>query len=335
MENSCFKVAVLFSVLWFGICQTKAQNLVPNPSFEEYSTCPTLQGQLQNAIDWVNPNHATPDYFNECNCAFSGPSVVNLCVPVNAIGYQEAKSGNAYTGLFTFSYHVPNVREYIQTKLKSALKKNSKYYVGFYCNLRDELCNLAANDIGAFFSKDPISRNDLFVIDTIPQLANNRIHPLTSKIDWMLVSDTIEAGGDEEYVTIGNFLQDSLTDTISVYLEVNGTPSVFWGYKQPYYLIDDVFVIPLDSLTDIKEPKPLQGKAYTANGQLVLELEESYKPIHLMLTTATGQTVWQQQEFFTQGQRAFSLPLLPGGLYFVEVQCGGGVLRQKVVVSQE
>ena len=143
----------------------------------------------------------------------------------------------------------------------------------------------------------------------------------------MLVADTFIATGEEQYITIGNFNDDTHTDT--VILDNNSI------YLKTYYLIDDVFVIPLDSLTSIKEPKPLQGKAYTANGQLVLELEESYKPINLSISNATGQTVWQHQEFFTQGQRAFSLPLLPGGLYFVEVQCGGGVLRQKVVVSQE
>ncbi|MBX7183103.1 MAG: hypothetical protein K1X82_13410, partial [Bacteroidia bacterium] len=231
MENSCFKIGLVFLGFLVGVSQPRAQNLVPNPSFEEYSDCPTTEGQLENATGWVNPNpasQATPDYYNSCNC--QNTNVFNLCVPHSTIGYQQAHSGVAYAGVFTFSYLVSNAREYLQIKLSDTLVQRRKYLVGFYCSLRDDLCNLATNNWGAFLSRDAISKN-IFLIDTIPQLVNGSGIPLTSKTEWMLVSDTIEAEGGEAYITIGNFFQDSLTDTVSVYLEINGQPSTYWGYK--------------------------------------------------------------------------------------------------------
>ena len=102
-----------------------------------------------------------------------------------------------------------------------------------------------------------------------------------------------------------------------------------------YYLIDDVFVIPLDSITGMQEPKHLNGKAFIANSQLHIELEHSYKPIQILLMTATSQKVWEQSSFYSQGQQHFILPSLPYGLYFVEVRCSGGVLRKKLYIQQE
>ena len=41
-----------------------AQNLVPNPSFEDYTSCPTSVAQITLATPWVTPTTGSPDYFN-------------------------------------------------------------------------------------------------------------------------------------------------------------------------------------------------------------------------------------------------------------------------------
>jgi hypothetical protein len=43
-----------------------AQNLVPNPSFEEYSICPDGTSQIDRATHWMPFRH-TPDYHNACD----------------------------------------------------------------------------------------------------------------------------------------------------------------------------------------------------------------------------------------------------------------------------
>ncbi len=73
-----------------GIC--RAQNLVPNGDFEQYSTCPLSQGEILNAIPWINPAvmgfGGSPDYFNQCS-----PAVTNgQSVPQNISGIQQAQS---------------------------------------------------------------------------------------------------------------------------------------------------------------------------------------------------------------------------------------------------
>lgn len=41
-------------------------NLVPNDSFESYTTCPTGFGQIAVASPWDTPNTGTSDAFNAC-----------------------------------------------------------------------------------------------------------------------------------------------------------------------------------------------------------------------------------------------------------------------------
>ncbi len=55
-----------FVIMFFtcGICD--AQNLAPNGDFEQHSACPSFGGQINLAIDWINPTTGTSDYFNSC-----------------------------------------------------------------------------------------------------------------------------------------------------------------------------------------------------------------------------------------------------------------------------
>ncbi|MBX7182523.1 MAG: hypothetical protein K1X82_10445 [Bacteroidia bacterium] len=302
---------------------TLCQNLVPNPSFEEYSQCPFAPNQVPFAIGWINPTQGSPDYYNAC---YNG-ELNSSSVPENACGYQEAKTGVAYCGQHTFNRNSKNLREYFQIKLKEILRQDirKQYFVGFYCNLRDNYCRTAVNNLGVFFSKDPVSRNDELVIDTLPQMVNKPNNPLTSRTEWMLVADTIQLIEDSlQYITIGNFFLDSLTDTVSV-------DDGLGEFEAAYYLIDDVFVIDLDSLTSISELKYLTGKAFIHGGQLLIELEESYKPLEIILTNCAGQIVWQHKGFYTQGVKQYNLPLLNEGLYFVEVRCGGGCYGRRLL----
>src|ERR1051325_2803024 len=86
-----------------------AQNLVPNPSFENYSSCPTAGGQVYKAIGWSNCGQ-TPDYCNACATA------ANFSVPYNGFGYQPAATGNAYCDLWTYASN-QLYREFIGTFL--------------------------------------------------------------------------------------------------------------------------------------------------------------------------------------------------------------------------
>lgn len=39
-----------------------AQNLVPNPNFENYTNCPNTISQIEFAFPWIAPTEGTPDF---------------------------------------------------------------------------------------------------------------------------------------------------------------------------------------------------------------------------------------------------------------------------------
>ena len=121
-----------------------AQNLVPNPSFEEYTTCPDNYYMLPT--DWYSCS-GTPDYFNSCD------STGDYSVPNNGDGNQIAFNGVGYVGLYTVYYSFMNgdYKEYIGCLLKTPLIIGAKYYISFYVSLAD-ISNCASNNIGLLFS---------------------------------------------------------------------------------------------------------------------------------------------------------------------------------------
>ena len=86
---------IILLIIFYSLLSTiKAQNLVPNWSFEDTTQCPNSGGQINFAAPWYNPNTASPDYFNQCGTI--GFQFLNVW------GYQIARTGQAYaqTGVF-------------------------------------------------------------------------------------------------------------------------------------------------------------------------------------------------------------------------------------------
>ncbi|MDX1906792.1 MAG: hypothetical protein SF053_07130 [Bacteroidia bacterium] len=85
-----FKALIL---TWLGVISSDlpAQNLFPNPSFEQYTTCPSSYNQVSRLQHWA-PAMGTPDFFN---CAFSG--VTARSVPSLGTGSVGIWGGRGYT----------------------------------------------------------------------------------------------------------------------------------------------------------------------------------------------------------------------------------------------
>ena len=72
-----------------------SQNLVPNPSFEDYSLCPTSSNQLSYALSWVNPTSSgSPDFYHGCSSTYGIPSYCNC-----SYAYQYPNLGIGYAGI--------------------------------------------------------------------------------------------------------------------------------------------------------------------------------------------------------------------------------------------
>ena len=99
-------------------------NLVINPSFETYTTCPNSGSQMYLAVNWWAVMN-TPDYLNSC-----ATLTTQVSVPNNFFGHQHSATGQAYAGFLNW---LPNTgteyREYLRSQLTQSLIVGRKYYL--------------------------------------------------------------------------------------------------------------------------------------------------------------------------------------------------------------
>lgn len=266
------KILTLALLLFTSLCYS--QNLVPNPSFELYDTCPNSLGQLRYASYWTNPLYgSTPDFFNACNTTNQIASI-----PINIRGNEFARTGLGYSFIVTASQMPRNFREYIQAPLSDSLVAGINYCIRFYASAADTF-NYVSNNIGVYFS--PIEIHDTiytnpFNLPYVPQFENPSTNNLNSRVGWTEISGTYNAVGGEKYLIIGNF-RDS-NNTITTYTG--------WG-NQAYagYYIDDVLVTPCDSLSAIQEFKtepPIHLFPSISNQLISIEAKERMSAVSIV-----------------------------------------------------
>jgi len=224
------------SIMLVLLClDVSAQNLVPNPSFETFTSCPTSFSNINDAEPWRSATGATPDYCNAC--AFTW--VVD--VPNNYWGAQDAHTGVAYAGILA-RWGPPTNQwfEYIEAPLNSAMEFGKAYHIQFWVSLPGKYC--AVDRLGAYISTGQLYQEGADPILLTPQVESN-MGFLNDTLNWMLIEGCYVADGGEDHITIGNF--HSYEDTN---IENCGAPYPF--NVQPYYWIDDVSVqkVPLTGL---------------------------------------------------------------------------------------
>ena len=233
-----------------------SENLVFNPSFEEYLDCPhkiDALGTLTIVEAWFQPTSGSADYFNVCGSKDCG-------VPKNKLGEQHAHTGLGYCGIYCSK---TDYREYLQTQLKHPLEAGQTYQLKFYVSLSEYSSGSVAT-IGGLLTRDRISdtvRSVLMrkqtkkispkVSQTVatylePQVVNPYHRVLTNTQEWTLITGTFEAEGGEQFLTIGNFYPASQSNVVDL---------DYLTYLLPgaYYYIDD---ISLTCLTCGQQPNP-------------------------------------------------------------------------------
>lgn len=245
-------IAGLLLVLRAGtILAQVADNMVYNPSFEEYRRCPQRIDALgvMTAVDaWWQPTAGSSDYFNTCGGR-------DCQVPRNKMGYQEAHSGVAYCGIYCSQEHY---REYLQTELKVPLQAGHRYHVSFWVSLAEKSPHAIAT-IGALFSAERLEdstwdvlmerevtdynerKSQSIAVYLTPQMVNNQDSILYDTKKWIEVSGEFTAEGGERFLTIGNFASFNRSN-------VHSTNSVNAILQGAYYYVDDVSVVPLDEV---------------------------------------------------------------------------------------
>ncbi len=215
-------------------CNIFAQNLVPNPSFEELDSCPNSMSQIDYASGW-KPFTSSPDLFHTC---------ANFPGNISAFKYQCPATGNGFAGMFCY---LSNSYEIIGIRLIDSLIIGTKYYIGFKVNLVNS-AKCGIDKLGARFStkKYCYSLNDTTnLCDSTPAPINNFAHIystqiITDTINWTKISGSFVADSNYKYIMIGHLFDNSATNFYPFPPDVS--------CSSPYYLIDNICVS-TDSLT--------------------------------------------------------------------------------------
>jgi gliding motility-associated-like protein len=228
------QLILLFTLL--GISTGFAQNLVPNPSFDNNVQCYwPYYGTVNNIYDWYTPNitYSSVDYFNTC------PKPVGYeanSAPSNNWGYQYPRTGSGYIYIGV----IPIASEYISVVLTDSLEIGENYCVSYYVVI-SEGANKAFDKTGCFFTVDSLG-NDVNNYDDLytPQISNPSGIMISDTLNWIKVSGSFLADSAYQCITIGTFVDYSMVNT---YVIDTSSPS----YNAFGYFVDDVAVYPCDA----------------------------------------------------------------------------------------
>lgn len=313
------------------------QNLLPNPSFED--TVDVKITPLYLPANWKAANREGFNYYTPYNYHTKDPRDSIYAVPYNHWGYQKARSGKAYIGtvllhLFSFSPGKRNPRrEYMQAKLKRTLKADSTYCFQLYVSLADSMRYASRGQLGVYFSTTAVYGNNWERLPYTPQILVSPNQYVTDKTNWVKYSATYKALGGEKYITLGNFNDTTIIDT----LFVGGGVESNIDNLDIYYYLDDIFLGSCDSLPDstttgIWENKIKQKLRVYPNpfkNTFVVE-SQTLEKLHFVLYNSIGQKLpFKVQQI---GKRySISTQNLPKGLYWLKINDGNKAEALKLV----
>jgi hypothetical protein len=237
------KVIIIICATLLHFAGVAQINLVLNPSFENYNTCPNNADEAKYCIhwssldtawnppDWAHEKPGIPEYANICATNF------NASIPSNVAFYHYPRSGNGLMLIQMFSDDTSsnNARDYLQGHLSQTLIAGHNYGVKFYTTLGHE-GGYGINGIGAYLDNGTIdtTQNPGYVQNQYnPQVVDTLI--VSDTLNWTKIEGSFTATGNEKLITIGQFRYNYRTNFITV-------P---WGTATSWawYLIDDVSVI--------------------------------------------------------------------------------------------
>lgn len=206
----------------------QAQNMVPNCSFENYSSCPSTLGQISNCTGWRMYHGGSSDYYN-CTSATAG-------TPINYAGYQVAAHGTGYGGVITYNNPSSTYKEYLARPI-TPLTIGATYEVSMSVVLSN-LAGYSSNDLGVlFYDNGPTtSIGGSGFLTVTPQVSYVSSGRVTDTINWVRLSGLFTADSAYDNIVIGGF--GNLTTTYQLSTGFGATSVASYAY----YLIDSVVV---------------------------------------------------------------------------------------------
>lgn len=299
------------------------QNLVPNPSLELNDSCPqsccfTVGNQPLFWKSW----YASPDYFHACAAVDPFSSV---SVPLNGPGFQHAQEGEAYAGLVAYS-EFNNYREYIGAPLLEPLEVGHRYLVSYWTNLayggQFEITTSGCNNVGALFTN--LNEQQFAIPGPIEFRNYAHVHStevLLDTVNWTLVEGAFVADSAYQYLVIGNFFANDLTEHV---------PVISSFQEVAYVYIDNVRVTEDDSTVGLPYVDVAQFCIVDNNNGSVLIRWPDELGFGVRVMDASGRVVWSRSA--GMGEVIVQTSNWPSGLYCGVLQGEGRTAFVKFMV---
>ncbi|MEQ9186825.1 MAG: gliding motility-associated C-terminal domain-containing protein [Cryomorphaceae bacterium] len=227
MKKSLLRIIIVTLLSAFGSLAEAQTNLLPQPGFENFITCPNSLSDIAESYWDKAPSHSgSSDYFHSC-------ATSTACdVPNNIFGSSFANSGQAYAGGYCGLSPGSTYREYIFDTLSQTLVSGVKYVVSFHYRLASN-ARFSSSDLGFYLSSTPPTGTGTGNLGVTPTSWNPSGAQLQNNTSWALYTDTIVATGGEQYITIGAFTANPTTVLYNTSASIGGA----------YYYFDDASVI--------------------------------------------------------------------------------------------
>jgi hypothetical protein len=313
MERLLFFLAALLGAA------AHAQNLVPNGSFEDFDYCPNYWSQFgDNVVGW-DVCSPSPDFFHTCRDS------TDFGVPFNWRGYQQASHGRGYSGVGTYQWNAPHYREFVCAELSEALIPGApvdlsmKVALGGFGSYWLYSPRWTTRGIGMLLTTQPFSWSTGSVYPNTAHLYMDTI--FTDTLNWELLSTTYLPDSAYQYVTIGNFFEDSLSALTLL-------DSVFGNQNIAYVYIDEVCVSydasacgfnsgvnESDQFQPLLFPNPVDEELHVA-------MPYNSKSVTFWVRDVAGRIMMKLQATSSSRDRTLDVSSLPEGVYVLRVTDG-------------
>jgi len=228
-------------LLSFSIAHSQ-NNLVLNPSLEDYTSCPEGSGELYKAINWYGNS---VEFYHSCS------PYISKSTPKNSFGFQTPKSGLGYGGfhisLRFYNTYFPS--EIAWVKLGEILAK--KWYCGGYYVSLVNGSKLATDGFQMYFKSDSdivasiTSWEQYLAMLPLPAQVTYKNGIISDTANWVNIEGAFWANGGERFVYIGCF-----KDTMHINgIDVPNDPNVSSpGSGIAYYYFDDAYLYEMGKL---------------------------------------------------------------------------------------
>ena len=312
----------------------RAQNLVRNGSFEEYTECPPSFGYWANVVGWISPYTQSADYYNAC------ASGIVCSVPLNYGGFQYPAGGDAYMGIITYSTAIL-YREVIATELTEALQPGVPTFVSYKVSSGGGGANInntptwAAKGPGAnFFMQLPETSQPWLFSGWASYLFPNYAvidmpGVLNDTVNWVTVSGAFVPDSAYTWLAIANYFENDLSQ-----LELLDSTA---QSNTAYAYVDEVCVSQVpgycDGSTNVgsSDPPTIPVRWVTAEGSIYLDWGQL--PItHVRIMDALGQTL-SQEKVDGRSQITIGLHGWSAGCYLVVAEGNDFKEVRKLVIT--